>query len=68
VQPGVCKQFSRSSHCATKSPPTLNLEDPDPAAAGIDLIAGQPRPMAMKYAISNWFGFGGMNASLILRR
>jgi 3-oxoacyl-[acyl-carrier-protein] synthase II len=50
------------------APPTLNLENPDPAAAGIDLVAGAARPMAIEHAISNGFGFGGVNASIILRR
>ncbi|MGY3614404.1 beta-ketoacyl-ACP synthase II [Bradyrhizobium sp. USDA 10063] len=50
------------------APPTLNLENPDDAAAGIDLVARTARPMAMEHAISNGFGFGGVNASIILRR
>ncbi|RZN16422.1 beta-ketoacyl-ACP synthase II [Bradyrhizobium sp. Leo121] len=50
------------------APPTLNLENPDDAAAGIDLVAREARPMAMDHAISNGFGFGGVNASIILRR
>ncbi|MGX9431724.1 MULTISPECIES: beta-ketoacyl-ACP synthase II [Bradyrhizobium] len=50
------------------APPTLNLENPDDAAAGIDLVAREARPMAMEHAISNGFGFGGVNASIILRR
>jgi 3-oxoacyl-[acyl-carrier-protein] synthase II len=50
------------------APPTLNLEHADDAAAGIDLVAREARPMAMEHAISNGFGFGGVNASIILRR
>jgi 3-oxoacyl-[acyl-carrier-protein] synthase II len=50
------------------APPTLNLENPDPAADGIDIVAGVARPMAMQHAISNGFGFGGVNASVIFRR
>ncbi len=49
------------------APPTLNLETPDDAAGGIDLVARAARPMAMEHAISNGFGFGGVNASIILR-
>jgi 3-oxoacyl-[acyl-carrier-protein] synthase II len=49
-------------------PPTLNLENRDPAAEGIDLVALAARPMAIEHAISNGFGFGGVNASVILRR
>ncbi len=50
------------------APPTLNLENPDPAANGVDLVACHARPMAMEHAISNGFGFGGVNASVIMRR
>jgi len=50
------------------APPTLNLNDPDDAAAGVDLVANIARPMAMDHAISNGFGFGGVNASIVLRR
>jgi 3-oxoacyl-[acyl-carrier-protein] synthase II len=50
------------------APPTLNLEHPDPAAEGIDIVSGKARPMAMKHAISNGFGFGGVNASIIFSR
>jgi len=50
------------------APPTLNLTAPDPAADGIDFVANVPRPMEINYAISNGFGFGGVNASAIFRR
>lgn len=49
-------------------PATFNLEHPDAAADGIDLVAGNARPMALEYAMSNGFGFGGVNASIIFRR
>ncbi|SEG87974.1 beta-ketoacyl-ACP synthase II [Marinobacterium lutimaris] len=50
------------------APATLNLEHPDPAAAGLNLVRGSARQMPMEYAISNGFGFGGVNASVLLRR
>jgi 3-oxoacyl-[acyl-carrier-protein] synthase II len=50
------------------APPTLNLENADPAADGIDIVAGAARPVPMQHAISNGFGFGGVNASVIFRR
>jgi 3-oxoacyl-[acyl-carrier-protein] synthase II len=46
-------------------PPTLNLETPDPAAEGLDLIAASPRHVRCNYGLSNGFGFGGVNASVI---
>jgi 3-oxoacyl-[acyl-carrier-protein] synthase II len=50
------------------APPTLNLDNPDPGAEGIDIVSGVARPMAMTHAISNGFGFGGVNASVIFSR
>ena len=50
------------------APPTLNLARPDPAAEGIDIVTLSARKIATDYAISNGFGFGGVNASLVFRR
>ncbi|MGC1328928.1 beta-ketoacyl-ACP synthase II [Pseudomonas sp.] len=50
------------------APATLNLENPDEAAEGLDLVRGEARPMAMEYALSNGFGFGGVNASVLFKR
>jgi len=49
------------------APPTLNLENPDPVAEGLDLVRDTARRMPMEYAMSNGFGFGGVNASVIFR-
>ncbi len=49
-------------------PPTLNLVNPDLAAEGLNLVGLSARHMPMEYALSNGFGFGGVNASLVLRR
>ncbi|SDH16974.1 beta-ketoacyl-ACP synthase II [Paraburkholderia phenazinium] len=49
------------------APPTLNLTEPDSAAEGIDIVGGSPRKISTEYAISNGFGFGGVNASLVFR-
>lgn len=50
------------------APATLNLENPDPAADGLHLVANKAEPMAINYALSNGFGFGGVNASILLKR
>ncbi|TAL99817.1 MAG: beta-ketoacyl-[acyl-carrier-protein] synthase II [Paraburkholderia sp.] len=50
------------------APPTLNLMQPDSAAEGIDIVSGSARKLSTDYAISNGFGFGGVNASLLFRR
>jgi 3-oxoacyl-[acyl-carrier-protein] synthase II len=49
-------------------PATLNFDNPDPAAHGVDIVHGQARPMAIEYALSNGFGFGGVNASVLFKR
>jgi 3-oxoacyl-[acyl-carrier-protein] synthase II len=49
------------------APATRNLDNPDPAADGIDLVAGASRPMCMEHVLSNGFGFGGVNASILFR-
>ena len=48
-------------------PPTLNLDNPDVESA-IDLVPHKARSRKVDVALSNSFGFGGTNASLILRR
>jgi 3-oxoacyl-[acyl-carrier-protein] synthase II len=48
-------------------PPTINQEHPDPEC-DLDYIPNQARKTAVQYAISNSFGFGGTNASLIFKR
>ncbi|HCB3599984.1 beta-ketoacyl-ACP synthase II [Serratia marcescens] len=50
------------------APATLNLDNPDPAAAGLHLVAKRAESMDMTYALSNGFGFGGVNASILLKR
>ncbi|MDI2140539.1 MULTISPECIES: beta-ketoacyl-ACP synthase II [unclassified Pseudomonas] len=49
-------------------PPTLNLDNPDPASEGVDIVHGQARSMPIEYALSNGFGFGGVNASVLFKR
>lgn len=49
-------------------PPTLNLQEPDPASAGIDLVPLAAKRKTLDYAMSNAFGFGGVNAALIVGR
>lgn len=49
-------------------PATLNLQNPDPTADGVDLVSGKSRLMAIEHALSNGFGFGGVNASVVFRR
>ena len=48
-------------------PPTINYQVPDPDC-DLDIIPNQGRPAEVEYAMSNSLGFGGHNASLLLRR
>ncbi len=48
-------------------PPTINQENPDPAC-DLDYIPNQARKAIVRYALSNSFGFGGTNASLLFKR
>ncbi|HET7828263.1 MAG TPA: beta-ketoacyl-ACP synthase II [Candidatus Limnocylindrales bacterium] len=49
-------------------PPTINLDDPDPQAEGLDLTPNVARRRDVRVAISNSFGFGGQNTALVFRR
>ena len=49
-------------------PPTINLENPDPDTAGMDLVPNHARKADIEYAMSNSFGFGGTNGALLFRR
>ncbi len=49
-------------------PPTLNLDDPDDDCEGIDLVPREARERRVDAVLSNSFGFGGTNASLVFRR
>ncbi len=48
-------------------PPTINLENPDPAC-DLDYVPNHSRKAEVNYALSNSFGFGGTNASLLFKR
>jgi len=48
-------------------PPTINLEHPDPEC-DLDYVPNQAREVAVDFALSNSYGFGGTNAALLLRR
>ncbi|MDA8003851.1 MAG: beta-ketoacyl-ACP synthase II [Alphaproteobacteria bacterium] len=50
------------------APATLNLDDPAPETEGLDLVPHTPKERTIRCALSNSFGFGGTNASLLFRR
>ena len=49
------------------APPTINLDNPDPEC-DLDFVPHEARQMKMDIALSNSFGFGGTNGTLIFRR
>jgi 3-oxoacyl-[acyl-carrier-protein] synthase II len=49
------------------APPTLNLEEPD-GAEGFDLVPKVAKAISLEHAMSNSFGFGGSNVSLVFSR
>jgi 3-oxoacyl-[acyl-carrier-protein] synthase II len=49
------------------APPTLNLHDPSESCLGVDLVPLKARERPIRAALSNSFGFGGTNASLIFK-
>ena len=48
-------------------PPTINLETPDPDC-DLDYTPNKPVQRDIDYAMSNSFGFGGHNASIVIRK
>lgn len=48
-------------------PPTINLQNPDPAAAGMNLVPNEAQRRPIRALMNNSFGFGGTNCALVLR-
>jgi 3-oxoacyl-[acyl-carrier-protein] synthase II len=48
-------------------PPTINLENPDPEC-DLDYVPGEAREKSLDAVVNNSFGFGGTNATLVLRK
>jgi len=49
-------------------PPTINLDDPEELVGDFDLVPHKAKQKDVKVALSNSFGFGGTNASVILKK
>jgi len=62
VEVGVCALATRDGII----PPTINCEEPDPDC-DLDYVPNEARPLKVKVALSNSFGFGGQNVTLITR-
>ncbi|HET9354162.1 MAG TPA: hypothetical protein VFO32_09215 [Sphingomicrobium sp.] len=49
-------------------PPTLNLDNPSDGCVGVDLVPHQAKERPVRAVLNNSFGFGGTNASLVMKR
>ena len=64
---GVEAILSILAICDQVAPPTINLQNPDPEC-DLDYVPHETRPVRIDVALSNSFGFGGTNGTLIFRR
>jgi 3-oxoacyl-[acyl-carrier-protein] synthase II len=64
---GIEAVFSALSIRDQVAPPTINLDNPDPEC-DLDFVPGEARQMKIDIAMSNSFGFGGTNGTLIFRK
>ena len=49
------------------APPTMNIQELDPQCR-LNYVPNKPQPAKIDYALSNSFGFGGTNASIVMKR
>ena len=64
---GIEAIFAAMSVVKNMIPPTINLDDPDDEC-DLDYTPHKAKDLQIKYALSNSFGFGGHNASLLLKK
>ncbi len=64
---GIEAVFSVLAIQRSMLPPTINYVNPDPEC-DLDYVPNEPREASVTYALSNSFGFGGTNASLIFKK
>ena len=64
---GIEAVFTALSIRDQVAPPTINLDNPDPEC-DLDFVPGEARQMKINIAMSNSFGFGGTNGTLIFRK
>jgi len=48
-------------------PPTLNLDNPSEGTSGVDLVPHKAKQREVRAVLNNSFGFGGTNASLVMK-
>ncbi|PLX63497.1 beta-ketoacyl-ACP synthase II [Sedimenticola selenatireducens] len=65
---GIESIFSALAVMNDLLPPTLNLDNTDEAMQDLDFVPNTARPQATRHALCNGFGFGGVNAALIVSK
>ena len=65
---GVETIFSAQAIRTSILPPTINLEQPEESMADLDLVPLVSREKIVEYVLCNGFGFGGVNAAIVLKR
>lgn len=65
---GVESIFSALSVMHDRLPPTLNLENVDDDLQDLDIVSGSAREHATRHVLCNGFGFGGVNAALVVSK
>jgi 3-oxoacyl-[acyl-carrier-protein] synthase II len=65
---GIESIFSALAVIEDRLPATLNLDNPDESMADLDLVANQTRKTTNNHTLCNGFGFGGVNAALIVSK
>ncbi len=64
---GIEAVFSALAIRDQVAPPTINLDNPDPEC-DLDYVPHTAREMSIEVALSNSFGFGGTNGTLVFKR
>lgn len=64
LEAGICVLALRDQML----PPTINLQNQDPATEGMDFVPNTARKVSINYSLSNSFGFGGTNGCLIFKK
>lgn len=65
---GIESIFSALAVMNDRLPPTLNLDNTDPTMQDLDLVPLEARSQTTRHALCNGFGFGGVNAALIVSK
>ena len=69
IKGGECVRLVKGDYSTAQKvieSPTINLNEVGPECSGVDLVANTAKKAEINYAMSNAFGFGGQNSSVIV--